>query len=198
MRRAFIVTGVVVILLAGISPASAQQEYRVGLVMGYPASVGVLWHLSDGIALRPDVAINRQTTESTSTLTTGFSPPQTSTSTTSGWNTSLGLSALFYLGPPADLRFYLTPRVAYQWSRTETETSPALPQLVDFESESDGFVAAGSFGAQYAPHDRFRLFGEVGLSYSEQEGETGFTLARQSLSTSNFGLRSGVGIIVYF
>jgi Autotransporter beta-domain len=198
MRREFIAASVVVMLLAGVSSASAQQDYRVGLVVGYPASVGVLWHVSDGVALRPDVAINRQSNESTSTVSIGFSPPQTSTSTTSGWNTSLGLSALFYLGPPADLRFYLTPRVAYQWSRTETETSPALPQLVDYESESDGFLVAGSFGAQYAPHDRFRLFGEVGLSYSEQEGETGFTLARQSLKTSSFGLRSGIGVVVFF
>jgi hypothetical protein len=198
MRREFIAASVVVMLLAGVGSAAAQQDYRVGLVIGYPASVGVLWHVSDGVALRPDVAINRQSNESTSTVSIGFSPPQTSTSTTSGWNTSLGLSALFYLGPPADLRFYLTPRVAYQWSRTETETSPALPQLVDYESESDGFLIAGSFGAQYAPHDRFRLFGEVGLSYSEQEGETGFTLARQSLKTSSFGLRSGVGVVVFF
>jgi hypothetical protein len=198
MRREFIAASVVVMLLAGVGSAAAQQDYRVGLVIGYPASVGVLWHVSDGVALRPDVAINRQSNESTSTVSIGSSPPQTSTSTTSGWNTSLGLSALFYLGPPADLRFYLTPRVAYQWSRSETETSPALPQLVDYESESDGFLLAGSFGAQYAPHDRFRLFGEVGLSYSEQEGETGFTLARQSLKTSSFGLRSGVGVVVFF
>ena len=154
MRRKFIASSVAVMLLAGGSSASAQQDYRVGLVIGYPASVGVLWHVSEGVALRPDVAINRQSSESTSTVSTGYSPPQTSTSTTSGWNTSVGLSALFYLGPPADLRFYLTPRVAYQWSRTETETSPALPQLVDFESESDGFLAAGSFGAQYAPHEQ--------------------------------------------
>jgi len=198
MRREFIAASVVVILMASVSSASAQQDYRVGLVMGYPASVGVLWHVSDGIALRPDIAINRQSTESTSTVSTGFTPPQTSTSTTTGWSTSVGLSALFYLGPLADLRFYLTPRLAYQWTRSKTETSPELPQLVDIESESDGFLAAGSFGAQYAPHDRFRLFGEVGLSYSEQEGETGFTVARQSLSTSSFGLRSGVGIVVYF
>jgi hypothetical protein len=185
-------------LLAGASSASAQQDHRVGLVIGYPASVGVLWQVSEGIALRPDIAINRQSTESTSTISTGFTPPQTSTSTTTGWSTSVGLSALFYLGPHADLRFYLTPRLAYQWTRTETESSPELPQLSDYESESDGFLAAGSFGAQYAPHDRFRLFGEVGLSYSEQDGETGFTVARQSLSTSSFGLRSGVGVVVFF
>jgi hypothetical protein len=53
---------------------------------------------------------------------------------------------VLYLGAPADLRFYLTPR----------------------------------------------------LAYSEQEGETGFTVARQSLSTSSFGLRAGVGVVVFF
>jgi hypothetical protein len=185
-------------ILASAASAQAQQDRKVGLVFGYPTAVGVLWHVSDGIALRPDLAVNRQSSETTSTVSTGFTPPQTSTSTTTGWNTSVGLSALFYLGSPADLQFYLTPRVAYQFSRTETENSPPLPQLSSYESESDGFVVAGSFGAQYRVHERFRLFGELGLSYAEQEGETGFTLARQSLSTTSFGVRSGVGIVVYF
>jgi hypothetical protein len=97
MRREFIAASVAFMLLAGASSASAQQDHRVGLVIGYPASVGVLWHVSEGVALRPDIAINRQSTESTSMVSTGFAPPQTSTSTTTGWSTSVGLSALFYI-----------------------------------------------------------------------------------------------------
>ena len=197
MGREFITSGIAIMVLAGASTAWAQQDRSVGLVIGYPTSAGVLWHISDRIALRPDVAINRQSIETTSTVS-GLGPSITSTSTTTGWNTSVGMSALFYLGPRTDLRFYLTPRVAYQWASTETETAPPLPQLSSYESESDGFLAAGSFGAQYQVHERFGVFGEIGLSFSEQEGETGFTLARQSLSTSSFGLRSGVGVVVYF
>jgi hypothetical protein len=198
MHRGLRVVIMGVALTMGASSAEAQQPRKVGFVIGYPTSVGVLWHVSDGIALRPDFAINRQSTETTSTVGGMFTPPQESTSTTTGWNGSAGLSALFFLGSPGDLRFYLTPRVAYGWSRSETESSPRLPQLGEIESESDGFLVAGSFGAQYQVHERFRLFGELGLSYSDQEGETGFELARQSLRTTSFGLRSGVGVVVFF
>jgi hypothetical protein len=88
--------------------------------------------------------------------------------------------------------------VAYGWSRTTTEISPPLPQLTPYESESAGILVAGSFGAQYKVHERFGLFGEVGASYSNQDGESGFTTARQSLSTTASGLRSGVGVVLYF
>jgi hypothetical protein len=178
--------------------AFAQEPRTIALVMGYPASVGVLWHVTDGIALRPDVAISRQSTETTATLTGIIGAAQTSTSTTTGWSSSVGLSALFYFGPPGDLRFYLTPRVAYAWSRTETENSPPIAQLSSYRSESDGFLAAGSFGAHYRPHDRFGLFGELGLSYASQEGDTDFSLTRQTIKTTNVGLRSGVGVTIYF
>ena len=181
-------------------PAWAQSERRAGLVVAYPTSIGVLWHVTDGIALRPDLAVNWQSTETTSTITGVIGPlPQTSTSTTTGWNSSVGLSALFYVGSPGDLRFYLTPRVAYGWSRTETEnTPPSQLQLTSYESKTDGVLVAGSFGAQYKFHDRFEVFGEVGVSYSDQDGETAFTVSRQTLSTTNVGLRSGVGVTVYF
>lgn len=177
--------------------AFAQEPRKTALVMGYPASAGVLWHVTDGIALRPDFATSRQSTETTASITVSGAP-QSSTSTTTGWSSSVGLSALFYLGPPADLRFYLTPRVAYAWSRTETESSPPLAQLSSYRSESDGFLAAGSFGAHYRPHDRFGIFGELGVNYSNQEGDTDFSLTRQSLTTTSVGLRSGVGVTIYF
>ena len=188
---------VMVWLVAGASPALAQSDRKVGLVMGYPASVGVLWHVSDRIGLRPDFAITRQSAETTSTVSGLFGMTETSTTTSEGWTTSLGLSGLFYLGAPADLRFYLTPRVAWAWSRSDYEASQGLVQLGPVDSESDGFLVAGSFGAQYAPHERFRLFGEVGLSYSRQEGTTGYSASRADTATSSLGLRSGVGVVVY-
>jgi hypothetical protein len=106
---------------------------------------------------------------------------------------------LFYLGPPDPLRFYLTPRVAYLWSRSQTESEPAsLTQLGAYESQTDGFLVAGSFGAQYAPHERFRLFGELGVSYTRQDGFSGYAISRSDMVTTSVGLRSGVGVVVMF
>jgi hypothetical protein len=187
-------------LLSGAAlPASAQQDRTAGLVMGYPASVGVLWHVTEGVALRPDATISQQSIETTSTFTGLGGTSQTSTTTSDGWASSIGVSALFYLGAPDALRFYVTPRVAYAWSRTENEAAAGdLLQLGPYETESDGLLVAGSFGAQYAPHERFRLFGELGLSYSRQEGTTGYTVSRSQAVTTGVGLRSGVGVVVYF
>lgn len=186
------------VLVSGVAPALAQSTRTVGLVMGYPASVGVLWHVADGLALRPDISLSRLATETTSTSIDFLGAPQTATTVSEGWTTSLGLSGLFYLGAPGDLRFYLTPRVAYAWSRSDYESSPGFAQLGPYESESEGWLAAGSFGAQYAPHERFRLFGEVGLSYSRQDGTTGYSNSRSRNVTTSVGLRSGVGVVVYF
>jgi hypothetical protein len=112
--------------LAGSTPVWAQSPRRVGLVMGYPAALGVLWQVTDSVAVRPDVTLNRSTTETTST-TTVIGGTQTATTTSDGWTTSVGLSGLLYLGPSQDdLRFYLVPRAAYVWSSTNVESSPML------------------------------------------------------------------------
>jgi hypothetical protein len=198
MRRGWMVSLMAVTWLAGSAPVWAQSPRRVGLVMGYPAALGVLWQVTDSVAVRPDVTLNRSTTETTST-TAVIGGTQTATTTSDAWTTSVGLSGLFYFGPAQDdLRFYLVPRAAYVWSSTNIESSPSLPQLGPYESDSEGFLVSGSLGAQYAVHERFRLFGELGLSYTTQESDTGYTLSRSRLETSSFGLRSGIGVMVYF
>jgi hypothetical protein len=194
--------GLIVSILAGVglavsTSAAAQSTGRVGLVMGYPTSVGVSWQVADGVALRPDVTLNWTTTETTSTATLGGS--STVTTRSEGWTTGLGLSALFYLGASNnDLRFYIVPRAAYLWSSTDIENTPDLPQLGPYESDGTGLQASGAFGAQYSVNQRFRLFGELGVGYTTQETETGYTLSRSAQETSTFGLRSGVGVVVVF
>ena len=36
------------------APAAAQEKGNVGITMGFPASVGLLWHATEKIAVRPD------------------------------------------------------------------------------------------------------------------------------------------------
>jgi hypothetical protein len=35
---------------------SAHNVKSIGVTMGYPSSVGVLWHVTDGVALRPELS----------------------------------------------------------------------------------------------------------------------------------------------
>jgi hypothetical protein len=139
------------LILLGPAAASAQERGQAGLAMGYPA-VGLMWHVTDDIALRPDVAVSKGSTTSTS----GFS--------TDSWSVGVGLSALFYVARWDSLRAYVSPHVAYTKSKSSTETgSPILPSI---ETTGSSYGVAGSFGTQYSLSRRFSVFGEVGLSYS--------------------------------
>ena len=165
--------------------------------IGYPASVGravarVRWRRASA-GFRHQSPVDRDDID----RLMGSRRRRPSTSTTSRMERSVGLSALFFLGSPGTSGS-ISRRGRLPWSRSETEASPRLPQLVDIRIRVRWVSCSGLLRRAVPPHDRFRLFGEVGLSYSEQEGETGFTLARQSLKTSSFGLRSGVGVVVFF
>jgi len=172
------------------APATAQEAGDVGLTMGYPAAVGVVWHITDAIALRPDVTVSTSSTESTST-TSGFGGGATlvSTTTSTSWTTSVGLSALFYLKTIDRVRLYLAPRAAYL--RTTIDIDDDQPLAGTFDNESDGFVAAGAFGAQFNAH-------ELGLQYTSQTSTSAFALTRNRSENRTAGLRSAVGVTLYF
>ncbi|HZR23016.1 MAG TPA: hypothetical protein VFA59_05460, partial [Vicinamibacterales bacterium] len=67
--RAVRLVMVVVMVLSFARVGRAQQEPKIGLVMGYPAQVGVLWNASDRIALRPEFGFTHDSNDSTSLTT---------------------------------------------------------------------------------------------------------------------------------
>ena len=56
---------------------------------------------------------------------------------------------------------------------------------------------SGAFGRAVQLADRFRLFGELGVNYSNQDEDTDLSGSRFTTSLTGFGLRSGIGIVVY-
>ena len=38
--------------------AASAQERSFGVTMGYPASIGVLWHMSEAVAVRPEFSFD--------------------------------------------------------------------------------------------------------------------------------------------
>ena len=200
------------ITIGSVAPAaSAQDDPKVGITMGYPASVGIIWQVNERIALRPEVTATRASGESTSTSTISFvglggggSTTTTTTVTTNeSWQVSTGLSALFYLSQHDALRTYVSPRWAY--SRTSNSTTSGITELGNFGSTGSSHTVAGSFGAQYAPGRRFNVFGEVGLAFSRsttapRDAPTGLGIVTTTSGavSRNFGSRSGVGVILYF
>src|SRR5689334_22178850 len=98
------------------SVAAAQDPPRFGIVMAYPAQAGVLWKVTDRVAVRPEFNWTHSTIESTGTSTvfTGTGVTTTTVTTTTSTNgTGYGVSGLWYLARRDALGLYLSPRFAY-------------------------------------------------------------------------------------
>lgn len=195
--RVRVLLGVVMLVVAARS-AGAQEAGDVGVTMGYPGALGVVWHVTDGIAIRPDIALSRSTSESTTSATGPFAGSGlSSTSTSDGWGTTVGLSVLLNVRTIERLRLYLAPRIAYAHSTADNETGLS-GALTGFTAKTTGVLASGSFGSQYNVHDRFAVFGELGLQYTTQTTTSDFPGSRTEADGTTFGLRSAVGVTFYF
>ena len=151
-------------LVAALAPpATAQEQGDVGLTMGYPAAVGVVWHIADWAAIRPDVAMTWTSTETESAIDTPLPGVPSIISSTSAdlFNTSIGLSALFYVHTEDWLRLYVVPRAAYLYTNLDFDEDSGV--TIGLDESSDGFLVSGAFGAQVKAHERFSIFGELGL-----------------------------------
>ncbi|MBS0618760.1 MAG: outer membrane beta-barrel protein [Spirochaetes bacterium] len=140
---------------------------------GSTSSVGVWWHVTDMIALRPSIAYSSTTTTVQNTVT------NTNLSTTT--NTfGVGLSVPIYLAKMNLLDLYVAPGVSYG-------------------SNGSNFTNLGisaSLGLQVAVNDQLHFFGEMGLGYNSN---TDKSTANQTTTTSSFGTaRGAVGVIFYF
>src|SRR5206468_5297785 len=80
--------------------ARAQETGRAGLTMGYPGAVGMIWHVAERVALRPEFSF-------------ASSAADTATSGTDATSFGVGVSGLFYVRTWDNLRAYVSPRFVY-------------------------------------------------------------------------------------
>jgi hypothetical protein len=132
----------IALVVTGAS-AAAQNAGEVGVVFQVPVALGVIWHASEGFALRPEVSYSTATG-------TGL--------TQKTW--SLAVNTPYYLSSRNHVQTYLSPRVGY--SRT-TNSTPGSPGVLPTSTNWSG---AGSFGVQYSPTPALSIYGENGISYS--------------------------------
>jgi hypothetical protein len=184
-------------------------------LFAYPGSVGIQWDATGKFALRFDGDYDRNQT----TLTSGMGDPpprfpaapivissSIETTTQAG---SLGASALFTLHARDQLRIYVAPRVGVEivtlTSRTEWDVSGIPPALLAAltvpanEERSTTDIMAdirAIFGASYRVGERFGVFGETGVGYTG--GTASATSSTVEIERSSFGLRAGIGGILYF
>ena len=174
------VLSIVALLVCGTLPAAAQERASVGVTMGYPPSAGIIWHVSDRVAIRPTFNFSHISAES-----------ENSPLKTSGLGSAFAVAALFYTSLDDKLRTYVSPEFAYGHATTDSEggapSSNTIQNLYQF---------AGAFGAQYALASRFSVYGEVGLAYSRNKTER--TASIGTTTSDTLQTRSGVGVILYF
>jgi hypothetical protein len=177
--RLGILAAVFVFGLSG--PARAQDTHKAGVVIGFPSAIGVLWHATPKVAIRPEFSVSGSSNDLTGTTTNTH---------VTNWALGFGLSALFYVHTDDRLRTYIVPRFAYAHSASSASGSSTVG--VPLSASSNTYGGSGSFGAQYGLGDRFALFGEVGLEISHRAAST-------VTSTSNLGwaTRGGVGVVFY-
>jgi hypothetical protein len=162
------------------SGVSAQEEGKVGITMGFPESVGLVWHATETIAVRPEFSFSVTSSE-------------TEFAETSSGSFSTGLSMLFYLDQSDRFATYLSPRYAFHRSSATRES----PLGAEDESTLHSHLFSGSFGAQYWFGERFSVFGELGVAYehaSAGDDDDDFDEG----TSHHIGSRSAIGVVFYF
>jgi len=197
------VTWAIVVLAVAMAcsrPALAQDE-KVGVTMGYPTAVGVLWQVSDAVAIRPEFSWLQQSSDSDRDTFTA--------SSTDSSGVSVAISALVRLRQWGSVRAYVAPR--FEASRTRIESTyvldsifgPGFPPIVTSETTeltATSYEGGASIGVQASPAPHFGVFGEVGMMYARSRTTQDSLL--QPLSSTNrarsVGIRSAVGVILFF
>jgi hypothetical protein len=175
------------VLLPG--SASAQEKGKTGIFMG-SSGLGLIWHATERVAIRPEVSFSRATYE-------------TPTSETDANSYSVGVSALFYMAKRDNAAAYFAPRYVYTHSSGEIRYNSllSLPTLFPTTAEQSASASqvSGSFGAQYWLGSRFSVFGEAGLAYGtgESESQSGFGMVAKTDSNA-FSTRASVAAAFYF
>lgn len=125
------------------SPIAAQAVGDVGVVFQAPVAIGVIWHPSERVAIRPEVSYSATTSPG------GLHQDS--------W--AVAVNAPLYLSNHENVRTYISPRVGYSRTTNSTPSPIAIPSTINW-------TGAGSFGVQYSPTPRVSLYGEDGISYS--------------------------------
>jgi hypothetical protein len=193
--------------------ALAQDAGQIGVTLGYPAAVGVIWHVTDNIAVRPEISFTTGSTESP-VINSGLSLPGLSVDLGESSSTTVttGVSGLFYFGKWDKLRAYVSPR--YTYARLTSESAQGATFSTD--GRNSAYTVTGSFGAHYQLHRRFAVFGETGFGYNHSHTTSTSRLllpviipvgtnlpspvSQSTIETNShfWNIRTGAGVIFYF
>lgn len=173
--------GRICVLLVGsivcvATAARAQDKPKLGITMETPSRVGVIWHISNAIAIQPEIGFSK-----------GSSEGERSNTDQSGLFTGVGVRV--YVHTWDNLRAYVSPRYSYD-RLTQQGGSSSL--TLENTNTTNSFT--GSFGAQYALHKRFAVYAQTGVTYSSLKFKSTSTIASLGSESTNSSWRSGSSV----
>src|SRR5262245_22279327 len=189
--------------------ALAQDAGQIGVTLGYPSGVGVIWHVTDNVAVRPEISFSTGSSENP-VISSGLSLPGLSDDVGESSSTAVtaGVSGLFYSGKWDRLHAYVSPRYTYSHLTSESGSTFSI------DGRNSAYTVTGSFGAHYQLHRRFAVFGETGFGYTHSHTTStsrlllpvipvGLNLpspVSQSIEANShsWNTRTGAGVIFYF
>lgn len=178
MTRALLTITAVLVPVIGF----AQDTPKIGVTMAAPSAIGILWQISDRIAVRPEVTLSRNSSESSQNQPVGSALLTNDDSYAIG----VGIGALFYVGKWDALRTYLVPRFSYTKSSTSaTIDTNAILGPTSSESSASNYQTSAAFGGQYTLGRHFGLFGEAGFSYTRTNTSASTTFTSTVTSIAN-------------
>ena len=186
MIRVARLSSLVTIAVMMCGTARAQEPGKIGITMGYPASVGVIWDATKAIAIRPVI-----------TYAGASSDGGGLTSQSSNWTVGVNLSALLYVKKYDNVRTYVSPSYRYSHARTSITPSTTIQggvSSLDTSLNSNG--GSGTFGAEYAPGSRVRIYGEVGFVFAHMTTSSS-SAGALNISGNSWGTTAGVGFVFY-
>jgi hypothetical protein len=204
MKRLMLAVGLALSVAAN---ALAQDAGQIGVTLGYPSAVGIIWHVTDNVAVRPEISFSTGSTESP-VISSGLSFPDVSVNVgeTSSTTVTAGVSGLFYFGEWDKLRAYVSPR--YTYARLTSNSGSTFST----DARNSAYTVTGSFGAHYQLHRRFAVFGETGFGYTRTRTTLTSVLllpvipvvptvpapvTRSEINSHSWAIRTSAGVIFY-
>ena len=168
---------------------AAAQSRTLGLSIGVPASLAVLWQPSPAVGIRPEFTFDLFDAESASASRLGSSQFSNDTR-----QVGVGISALFQVYREENLSVYVSPRYVYRRGHTDVvQEVPADVFVNGSDREIRGYSLTGSLGGRYTLGTRFGVFGELGVDYSREDTTEPMFESR----IGRTGIRTSAGVVLF-
>jgi hypothetical protein len=159
-------TTAAVLLMLALAPTATAQEPRLGLTVAYPTGVGVIWRVSERLALRPE-------------FTLGYSneiDDQFANVRANAWRFGVALSGVVSIVRDGPRHLYAAPY--YEFQRRYTTASQTVSYgdpddffattrfaLLEVKPRTNEHSIGGIVGFEFRIKDRYGLFVEGGAAH---------------------------------